>query len=68
MKISYKQFLEIAKDLHAFDILECWDETAFNNYCAEFGDMTRERAVSLCAFCAGVTEEELKAAEYYSKW
>lgn len=68
MKISYKQFLEIARDLHAFDILECWDEAAFNVYCSEFGDMTREQAVSLCTSCARVSEEELKAAEYFSKW
>lgn len=68
MKITYKQFYEIARDLHAFDILECWDETAFNNYCAEFGDMTRKQAIFLCAFCASVSEEELKATEYYSKY
>ena len=68
MKITYKQFLEIARDLRAFDILECWDEAAFNGYCSEFGDMTREKALSLCAFCERVSEEELKAAEYYSKY
>ena len=66
MKINYKQFFEIARDLHAFDILECWDEATFNDYCAKYGDMTREKAISLCSFIKNVTEEEVKAAKYFS--
>lgn len=67
MKITYKQFKEIARDLHAFDILETWDEQGFNMYCEEFGLMTREKAINLCSFCESVSREELAAGEYFAR-
>lgn len=67
MKITYKQFMEIARDLHAIDILECWDELSFRYYCEEFGPMTREKAINLCEFYESVSREEAAAGEFYAR-
>lgn len=48
--MNYKQFQEFAMKNYAKGgdcVVECWDEESFRVYCAEFGPMTEEKALSL---------------------
>lgn len=64
--ISYKRFMEIAREEKAWTILETWDEQGFNEYAGEFGPVTERQARNICGFTERVTEEELAAARYFS--
>lgn len=65
--LNFFEFMEIAKQAHAMDILECWDEATFNFYVGEFGPMSRQDAIDLCYFTESVSQEEMAAGEYFSR-
>lgn len=65
--ISFHEFLQIAKRLNAFDILETWDSRTFDEYVRFFGPMTAEGAANLCSFIEAVSREEEIAGEYFSR-
>lgn len=67
MTISFKEFMEIARQAKALDVLETWDENTFNAYAEEFGPMTKEAAIDLCYFLEAVSQEEQAAGEYFSR-
>lgn len=37
MTINFKEFMGIARQAKALDVLETWDENTFNAYTEEFG-------------------------------
>ncbi len=67
MKINYTEFMAIAHNAHAWDIIECWDRMAFNTYIKEFGPMTKSQAESICHFTKEVSEDEIAAADYFGR-
>ena len=67
MTINFKDFMEIAHQAKALDVLEAWDENTFNAYIDEFGPMTKEAAIDLCYFLEAVSQEEQAAGEYFSR-
>ena len=67
MTVNFKEFIEIARQAKALDVLETWDENTFNAYTEEFGLMTKEMAINLCYFLEAVSREEQAAGEYFSK-
>lgn len=67
MTVNFKEFMEIARQAKALDVLETWDENTFNAYTEEFGSMTKEAAIDLCYFLEAVSQEEQAAGEYFSR-
>lgn len=65
--ISFQEFMVIARQAKALDVLETWDENTFNAYTEEFGPMTKETAIDLCYFLEAVSQEEQAAGEYFSR-
>jgi hypothetical protein len=50
IKMTYLELIGLAlKNYHRGGdvIVECWSENDFNDYCAEFGSMTEEKAFAL---------------------
>ena len=63
--MTYQEFMDYAKKNYnkgGDAIVECWDEKQFNEYVAEYGAMTLERADDLMA----TYEEVCKDAEGYA--
>lgn len=67
MTVNFKEFMEIARQVKALDVLETWDENIFNVYTEEFGPMTKEAAIDLCHFLETISQEEQVAGEYFSR-
>lgn len=67
MIINFKEFMEIARQAKALDVLETWDEDIFNAYIEVFGPMTKEAAIDRCYFLEAVSREEMAAGEYFSR-
>lgn len=66
--ITFEQFLSIARAAKAYDILECWDEQGFNEYCDMFGPMDIKAARTLCRVDKAVTDDRIAAGEYFGQW
>ena len=50
MQMSYKEFISYAKQNYSRGgdcVVECWDEQGFNEFCKEFGPMTRKKAQAI---------------------
>lgn len=65
MGITFTRFMAIARAVHAWDILECWDRVVFDEYVKEFGPMTEAQAKEMCYFVKAVTDEELAAVKSF---
>lgn len=68
MTIDFERFLSIARECKAYDVLECWDELAFNYWCKDCGPMTEEVAYSLCRTDKAVTDDREAAGNYFGSW
>lgn len=67
MGITFERFIEIAKEVRALDILECWDRYSFDTYVKMCGPITEEGAYNLCGFVEAVSRDEAAAGEYFSR-
>lgn len=65
--ISFQEFMEIACQVNAYDVLQTWDATTFRIYTEEFGPMTHQDATKICSFLEAVSREEEAAGEYFSR-
>ena len=67
MGITYERFMEIAREMRAMSILECYDKQAFDFENKIFGPITEEYAYAQCGYIEAIHREELAAAKYFGK-
>lgn len=49
-ELTYQEFIELAKQNYCkggMVFFECWDETAFDYFCKEFGKITEKKAFQM---------------------
>ena len=67
--MNYQEFMAYAKKNYnngGDAIVECWDEKQFNEYVAECGPMTKERADDLMGMYEEVRADEEGYADSYT--
>ena len=66
--MNYNEFMDYAQKNYnkgGDAIIECWDEKQFNEYVAECGPMTKDRADDLMGMYEGVRADEEDCADRY---